>query len=121
MKKKILITLSFISLGLGILGMFVPILPTTPFLLLSAALFAKSSDFYYQWLLTHKHFGPYIKDFRENKSIPLKIKVFSIALLWVTILISTIFAAKGMVWLQVMLLAIAVGVTIHILSFKTKR
>lgn len=121
MKKKLLIVLSFLSLGLGIVGMFIPILPTTPFLLLSAALFAKSSGFYYNWLLTHKHFGPYIKDFRENKSIPLKIKIFSILLLWITILISIILAAKGMLWLQIMLVAIAIGVSIHILSFKTKR
>ena len=121
MKKKLLIVLSFVSLGFGILGMFIPILPTTPFLLLSATLFAKSSDYYYIWLLTHKYFGPYIKDFRENKSIPLRIKIFSISLLWLTILISIIFAAKGMLWLQIMLAAIAVGVSIHILSFKTKR
>jgi uncharacterized membrane protein YbaN (DUF454 family) len=121
MKKKIFIILSFVSLGFGILGMFLPILPTTPFLLLSAALFAKSSTQYYQWLLNHKHFGQYIRDFRENKSIPLRIKIISITTLWVTILISIIFAAKGMLLLQIMLAAIAIGVSIHILSFKTKR
>ena len=121
MKERILITLSFISLGFGILGMFVPILPTTPFLLLSATLFAKSSDRYYRWLLNHKRFGTYIQDFREHKAIPIKIKILTIVTLWLTILISTIFAAKGILWLQIMLVAIAVGVSIHILSFKTKR
>ena len=121
MKEKIFIILSFVSLGFGILGMFLPILPTTPFLLLSAALFAKSSTRYYQWLLNHKHFGQYIRDFRENKSIPLKLKIFSITILWATILISIIFAAKGMLWLQILLATIAIGVSIHILSFKTKR
>ena len=121
MKEKIFIILSFVSLGFGILGMFLPILPTTPFLLLSAALFAKSSTRYYQWLLNHKYFGQYIRDFRENKSIPLKLKIYSITILWATILISIIFATKGMLWLQILLAAIAIGVSIHILSFKTKR
>lgn len=121
MKKKILIIISFISLGFGMVGMFIPILPTTPFLLLSAALFAKSSYRYYHWLTNHKHFGTYIQDFREHKTIPLKIKILTITTLWITILISTIFAAQGMLWLQLLLVAIAVGVSIHILSFKTKR
>ncbi len=121
MKEKIFIILSFISLGFGILGMFLPILPTTPFLLLSATLFAKSSAHYYQWLLNHKYFGTYVRDFKENKAIPLRIKIITITILWITILLSAIFAAKAMLWLQILLIIIAVGVTIHILSFKTKR
>lgn len=121
MKEKIFIILSFISLGFGIFGMFLPILPTTPFLLLSATLFAKSSTRYYQWLLNHKHLGQYIRDFREDKSIPLRIKIISITTLWITILLSIIFAAEGMLWLQILLAAIAIVVSIHILSFKTKR
>ncbi len=121
MKKTIFILIAVISLLLGIIGMFVPILPTTPFLLLSAALFARSSKKYYDWLLNHKYLGPYIRNFREDKSIPLRVKIISISLLWITILTSVFFAAAGKLWLQLVLIAIAIGVSIHILSFKTKK
>ena len=66
-------------LGLGIVGVFVPLLPTTPFLLLAAALYVRSSPRLYAWLLNQKHLGPYIRNFRENKSIPLHAKVISLA------------------------------------------
>ncbi|MDL2291801.1 YbaN family protein [Bacteroides sp. OttesenSCG-928-F21] len=110
--------LGSISLGLGILGIFLPLLPTTPFLLLTAALYFKSSPRLYNWLLSHKHFGPYIRNFRENKSIPLKAKIVSITLLWSTILFC-VFFVMPILWAKILLLAIAVAVTWHILSFKT--
>lgn len=108
----------FLSLGLGILGIFLPLLPTTPFLLLTAYLFAKSSDRWYNLLLNHKILGPYIHNFRENRAIPLKVKITSVTLLWITILLSTVFATDKM-WLRLLLLVIATGVTVHILSYKT--
>ena len=77
---------AFLSLGLGVVGMFLPVLPTTPFLLLSAYLFSKSSGRYYEWLLSHKWFGTYIRQFSEARSIPLRIKIVSISMLWTTIL-----------------------------------
>lgn len=119
--KIFLIIIGFISLGLGILGIFLPLLPTTPFLLLSATLFAKSSDRLYNWLLNHKHLGEYIRSFREDKAIPLKVKIISVSTLWIVILISIFTAAKEIWWLQLILLGVAVGVTIHILSYKTKQ
>ena len=75
--KTICIILGTISLGLGILGIFLPLLPTTPFLLLTAALYFKGSPRLYQWLLNHKYFGTYIRNFRENKAIPLLVKTHS--------------------------------------------
>ena len=66
--KTLCIILGSISLALGILGIFLPLLPTTPFLLLTAALYFKGSPRLYNWLLNHRHFGPYIRNFRENKS-----------------------------------------------------
>lgn len=110
--------LGFISLGLGILGIFLPVLPTTPFLLLTAALFAKSSDYWYQKLITHPKLGPYIIQFREKRAIPLKVKISTIALLWITIGCSAIFAVSKL-WLRILLLAIAIAVSLHIASFKT--
>ena len=119
--KYLFITLGCISLALGFLGVFLPILPTTPFLLLSATLFAKSSDKLYNWLLNHRFLGEYIRSFREDKAIPLRVKVYSISLMWTAILISTFTAASEKLWLQITLIAIAIGVTIHVLSFKTKK
>jgi uncharacterized membrane protein YbaN (DUF454 family) len=110
----------FISLALGILGIFLPLLPTTPFLLLSAALFARSSPRFYHLLLNHKVLGSYIRNFLIEKTIPLRIKILSISLLWLTILGSLFFVVEK-TWLQVLLAVIALAVTIHILSFKTAR
>jgi uncharacterized membrane protein YbaN (DUF454 family) len=119
--KYFLILFGIISLSLGILGIFLPVLPTTPFLLLSAALFARSSQRLYNWLLNHKVLGKYIRGFLEERAIPLHIKIISISVMWLTILCTICFAANGKLWLQLLLPAIAIGTTIHILSYKTKR
>lgn len=116
--KTICIILGTVSLALGILGIFLPLLPTTPFLLLTAALYFKGSPRLYQWLLNQKHLGPYIRNFRENKAIPLRAKVISLVLMWGTMLYC-IFFLVPLVWVKILLFLIAVGVTYHILSFKT--
>jgi uncharacterized membrane protein YbaN (DUF454 family) len=117
--RYFLVSLGIISLALGILGIFLPILPTTPFLLLSATLFARSSKRLYDRLLNHQTLGRYIRGFLDEKAIPLRIKILSISAMWLTILCTVLFAATGKCWLQLLLLAIAIGVTIHILSYKT--
>ncbi|MDR1557846.1 MAG: YbaN family protein [Tannerellaceae bacterium] len=119
--RYLLIFIGIISLALGILGIFLPILPTTPFLLLSAALFARSSERLYRQLLDHRVLGSYIRGFLEEKAIPLRIKILSIAVMWLTMVCCIFFAAKGRFWLQAVLFAIAAGVTLHILSYKTTK
>ncbi|MGL4364305.1 MAG: YbaN family protein [Bacteroidales bacterium] len=119
LKKFLFIACGLISLGLGILGVFLPLLPTTPFLLLSAWLFARSSSTYYQRLLQHKWLGSYIRSYREDKAIPLRTKIIAITLLWSTILYSVVFALS-VCWMRLVLLLIAIGVSWHLLSFKTK-
>ena len=89
--KTLYIALGTLSLALGILGIFLPLLPTTPFLLLTAALYFKSSPRLYNWLLNQKHLGPYIRNFRENKAIPLRAKIISISLMWITMLYCVFF------------------------------
>jgi len=116
--KWILITAGTLFVGLGILGIFLPILPTTPFLLLAAACYARSSKRFYRWLINNKWIGAYIKNYREGKGVPLKIKVFTISLLWITILFSIFFIIQ-ISWIKIILLIIAAGVTIHILTIKT--
>ena len=120
MKRIIFRILGFTSLILGIIGIALPILPTTPFLLLSSYLFLKSSERLYNWLLNNKILGQYIKDFQIEKSIPLKVKISSISLLWITISTIAIFFTH-IIWLKLLLFAIAIGVSIHILHYKTKK
>ena len=116
--KIVYITLGTISLGLGILGIFLPLLPTTPFLLLTAALYFKGSTRLYNKLLQHPHLGPYIRNFRENKAIPLRAKIISISTMWVSMLYCIIFLVP-IIWAKVAMLMVLVSVTIYILSFKT--
>lgn len=116
--KILYIILGSVSLVLGIIGIFVPLLPTTPFLLLTAAAYFKGSPKLYDWLLDHKYLGPYIRNFREHKAIPLPTKIISVTLVWVTILYCIFFVADPL-WLKILLGSIAVGVSYHILSFNT--
>jgi uncharacterized membrane protein YbaN (DUF454 family) len=119
--KIVLTTLGVLSLALGILGAFLPLLPATPFVLLAAYLFARSSPKLNAWILNHKIFGKIIYDYRVEKAITLHAKVISITMLWVSILSSVILALNGKLWLQILLICIAIGVTIHIVRFKTKQ
>ena len=116
--RILLAILGSVSLALGIMGIFLPVLPTTPFLLLSAALYMRSSQRLYEWLMSHKHLGPYIKNFREHKALPLRVKIVSVTMVWATLLYCAFVVAKEW-WMSVMFIAIATGVTIHILSYKT--
>lgn len=112
--------LGLISLSLGILGAFVPVLPTTPFLLLAAFLFLRGNKRLYEWLMNHPRMGAYISNFVEHKAIPLRVKIVSISTLWVTLLYCAIFVAEH--WaLRALFILIAVCVTVHILSYKTLR
>lgn len=118
--KLLLAALGLLSLGLGILGIFLPVLPTTPLLLLAAALFFRSSPRLYDWLLEHPKLGPYIKNFREHKAIPLKIKVLSVSLVWLTLLNCAIFVADHWAF-RLFFILLAAAITVHILHYKTLR
>lgn len=121
MLKKLLATLGVISLVLGIIGAFLPLLPTTPFVLLSAYLFAKSSEKFHQRLMNHKIFGQLIRDYNEDKSIPLHAKIIAIVTMWPSMLFAIFYIATDKLWLQILLGIILLGVTVHIIRFKTKK
>ncbi|MCX7928928.1 MAG: YbaN family protein, partial [Patescibacteria group bacterium] len=80
--KLLYITLGTLSLGIAVIGIIVPGLPATPFLLLTAALYMKGSKRLHDWLMQHKHLGPYIHNFQKNRSVPLRIKIYATALMW---------------------------------------
>ena len=117
--KILLISLGIFFLALGFIGIFIPVLPTTPFVLLAAALFARNSEKFYQWLIKNRFFGQYVKDYREGKGVPLRVKMGAILLLWVTIGLSIVFGVE-IFWVRILLIAVALGVTIHIAMIKRK-
>lgn len=118
--RGLLIVAGTLSVGLGVLGIFLPLWPATPFLLIAAACYAKSSKRFYNWLLGNKWFGNYIKNYREKKGIPRKIKAAAISLLWAAITFSTLFATDSLL-VRIILVVIAIGATVHILSIRTLR
>ena len=118
LSRLALILAGNVFMVLGILGILLPLLPTTPFLLLAAACYFRSSERFYNWLMNNKWLGNYIKNYREKKSIPLKVKVLTLSILWLTIGYSVFFVVNILL-LRVILILIAIGVTIHVLSIRT--
>jgi uncharacterized membrane protein YbaN (DUF454 family) len=119
--RALLIAAGTISLVLGAIGIFIPLLPATPFLLLSAACYMRSSERMHNWLMNNRWFGRYIKNYQEGRGIPLKTKVLAISLLWLTIFYSACFIVHEILLAQVALLVIAVGVSIHLIRTPTFR
>ena len=117
-KKILLMSIGVISAGLGIAGIFLPVLPTTPFLLLAAFCFSRSSEKFHTWLTTSKLTRSYISNYLSGKGMPLKQKIISISILWLTIGCTTIFFIEN--WLvRIIILVIASAVTIHLIRIKT--
>lgn len=117
--RYVLILIGSISVALGFIGIFLPLLPTTPFLLLGAACYIKGSPTLYKWLINNRILGEYIQSYLNGEGIPLKVKALSISLLWTTISYSAIVLID-IILVKVFLFLTAVGVTWHILSIKTK-
>jgi uncharacterized membrane protein YbaN (DUF454 family) len=119
LKRHLLIALGTLCLAIGIVGIFTPILPTTPFLLLAAYCYLRSSQRFHSWLMNNRVFGGYIRNYTEGRGIPLKVKLFTISLLWVTIGISIWLVANMVV--TAILLVVAVGVSLHIAFIRRKK
>lgn len=118
LKRYSLTAIGVISLVVGVIGIVLPLLPTTPFLLLSATCFAHSSDKFYQWLINHRWFGPYIDNYRSGRGMSLKVKFTTIALLWLSIG-SSVVLFVDFFWAKVMMIAIALSVSCYLLTRPT--
>jgi uncharacterized membrane protein YbaN (DUF454 family) len=122
LKRVLLIVAGTLFVGLGLLGAVLPILPTTPFLLLAAACYVRSSRRLYHRLLSNRLFGEYLRRFRDGEGVPLPTKVWAISLLWLSLGSSALLAVPARLWwVRLILLAVGLGVTTHIARIPTRR
>jgi len=118
--RWVLISCGWIALASGVVGIFLPLVPTVPFLLLAVACFARSSERFHRWLVEHNHLGPLLRDYLHGAGIPLRAKRMAIAMVWVSFPTSAFLFAR-VFWLQVLLLTTAAAVTLYLLFLPTAR
>jgi uncharacterized membrane protein YbaN (DUF454 family) len=118
LKKGLFASCGVLLVVLATIGIVVPLLPTTPFLLLATACFLRSSDRLYRWLINHRWFGPYIRNYREYRALTLRSKVVTVTLLWITLGITTVVLLDSL-FITITLILIGVGVTVHVLRYRT--
>lgn len=114
-RRALLLGVGGVSLGTGVVGMFVPLLPTTCFLLLAAWCFGRSSPRLHHWMYNNRWFGAYLADYRSGRGIPRAIKIGSLSVLWLTIGATAVFVVSAL-WLRALLVTIAVAVTVHVVT-----
>jgi uncharacterized protein len=115
--RYLLLALGWLCVALGVIGIFLPVLPTTPLPLLAAACFVRSSRRFYIWLVTHPRLGPWIRDYLDGQGIPLKGKVYALVLMWASIALSCYLVPLP--WARTFMLTSAVLVSLYILKQKT--
>jgi len=116
--RVFLVAAGIIFVGLGVVAWFIPGLPSTPFLLLALAAFARSSNRLYSWLLTNRNFGPHLRAWRKDRAIDMRVKVFSLAVAWLVLLNLAVFVAEPL-WLKAALVGLAITKTVFIFKIKT--
>lgn len=117
MIKILFNTVGTLALILAVLGIFLPLLPTTPFLLLASACYLRGSDRLHGWLLSNKVFGPYLSNLQSGRGIPMRSKITALIFLWTSLAFSAWFI--HIAWLRFFLLIPGIGVTIYLLKAKT--
>ncbi|MGL6066339.1 MAG: YbaN family protein [Cetobacterium sp.] len=117
MRKKLLFLLGCLSICIGVIGIVLPLLPTTPFILLSAFLFEKSSEKFHRMLLENKIFGKYIKDYVEKRGITYKNKIIAIIVLLLGM--GKGFFSMNNIYGRIVLVLVFIAVLIHLLKLKT--
>ncbi len=114
----LLIAIGWLSVCLGVLGIFLPLLPTTPFLLLAAACFVRSSPRFYQWLVEHPKLGGYILHYLNGEGLPKRAKIITIMMIGTTMTLSAWLVVPN-IWGQITLLLIGVCVSVYIWRLPT--
>ena len=114
--KIVLNLIGCLAVALGVLGIFLPLLPTTPFLLLASACFARGSTRLHNWLQTNRVFGKYLRDYENGKGIPLRGKIWILIFMWTSMSYS-IWRLHDRLALQILVALIGTGVTIYLTRF----
>jgi uncharacterized membrane protein YbaN (DUF454 family) len=109
--RGLFMVIGSLALALGVLGIFLPLLPTTPFVLLAAACYARGSSRFHAWLLAQRTFGPIVHEWEQHRSIPYRTKLTAIALMSLTLGISIVFFVQPL-WLQVVLAGLGLGLAV---------
>ena len=109
-RRIIYITLGSFFLILGAIGIFVPLLPTTPFWLLTCWFYIRSSEKLYNRAMDNRYFGPYIRNYLVDKAIPLRSKIISVAVMWLSAILTSLFLIEYL-WVKILLILISIGVT----------
>lgn len=115
-KQYLFLGLGSLSVVLAAIGLFLPVLPTTPFILLAAFFFANSSKHLYEWLVEHPYFGKYLYSYLKFKAVDPRVKIHALIILWVGLIASGLVLQNNWLWFG--LLVIGIGVTLHISSLK---
>lgn len=116
--RGVLIVCGWLAIVCGVAGIFLPVVPTVPFLLLAAACFAKSSEVFHQWLLQHNHLGPLVHGYLNGAGIPLRAKMTSLAMICTSVPASVIFFVNSF-WVKVVLVVIAMIICAYLLFLPT--
>ncbi|MGC1508341.1 DUF454 domain-containing protein [Ketobacter sp. MCCC 1A13808] len=116
--RYVLIAIGWLAVVLGVIGIFLPLIPTTPFLLLAASCFAKSSTRFHDWLLNQPHLGPYIQMYLNGKGIPTRAKISILVVMWLSMTVSALLFGKYLA-VRIIMFIIACGVTIYIVRLPT--
>ena len=109
--RRLYLVAGSIALALGVLGIFLPLLPTTPFVLLAAACYARGSPRFHGWLLAHRTFGPLIHEWQRHRAIPYRTKLAAISLMSATLGVSIVFFIDPL-WLKLLLAAVGLALVI---------
>jgi uncharacterized membrane protein YbaN (DUF454 family) len=120
LKRRLFVIAGTIALGIGVVGIIVPVLPTTPFLLLAAICYMRGSQRLYKALLCNRFIGNYVRNYLEGRGMSLKMKIWTLSLLWVAIVCSAVLATDSLI-IRIILAVVLIGVTIHILLIKTAK
>lgn len=118
--QALLVTCGTLFVALGVVGIFLPLVPTTVFLLLAAACYARSSERFHQKLLNHRWLGAYIRNYRDGRGMTTRERTWTLVLLWIGIGATAIWSVHAW-WLRTLLLVIAVSVTVHVARLKVSR
>jgi uncharacterized membrane protein YbaN (DUF454 family) len=120
LKRRLFVIAGTLALALGIAGIIIPVLPTTPFLLLAAICYMRGSQQLYNALLSNRFVGSYVRNYLERHGMSLKMKIWTLSLLWIAIICTALLATDNLI-IRIILAVVVIGVTIHILMIKTTK